>query len=454
MKKIVFLIMGLVLFSCDPTDITDGSENNPGSETEKRKPIVTTLYVTTITSTSALCWGEASSAQDDKTTMIGFCWNTSENPTTSNSKTAWNGYNNRFSEYLTGLKPNTVYYVRAYATNSAGTGYGENKSFKTLDVSTPSVSTGDITDITATTATVSGDVTADGGASITERGICWSTSEDPTISDFKTTSGTGKGSFTGHLTDLTPYTGYYVRAYATNSKGTAYGYTRHFYTKKETFTDQRDGYVYKLVTIGDQVWMDENLKYLPEVIGPDVGANNKAYYYVYDYYGSNVSAAKATANYQTYGVLYNWTAAMAGASSSSANPSGVQGACPTGWHLPSDAEWKQLEKYLGMTDAEANATYYRGTNEGGKLKETGTEHWYSPNEGATGSSGFIALPGGCRHSGKEFSVIRRDGNWWSSTAPNKFNAWNRTLYYHLSGVDRIVSDKEYGLSVRCLRNSD
>lgn len=84
--------MGLVLFSCDHTDITDGSENNPGSETEKTKPYVTTLYVTTITSTSALCWGEASSNESDRTTTIGVCWNTSENPTTSNSKLSWNGY--------------------------------------------------------------------------------------------------------------------------------------------------------------------------------------------------------------------------------------------------------------------------------------------------------------------------------------------------------------------------
>jgi uncharacterized protein (TIGR02145 family) len=88
--------------------------------------------------------------------------------------------------------------------------------------------------------------------------------------------------------------------------------------------------------------MAENLKYLPSVVGPGTGSNSEAYCYVYGYDGTSISAAKATENYATYGVLYNWTAAMNGAESSDANPSGVQGICPDGWHLPSDAEWKQL----------------------------------------------------------------------------------------------------------------
>ena len=115
---------------------------------------------------------------------------------------------------------------------------------------------------------------------------------------------------------------------------------------------------------------------------------------MYDYDGINVAEAKSTADYRTYGVLYNWSAAMNGAATSNTTPSDVQGVCPSGWHLPSDAEWKQLEMYLGMTRQQADEYGWRGTDEGGKMKHPGTEYWGSPNTGATNSSGFTALPGG------------------------------------------------------------
>lgn len=451
-KNILLLAMGLLLLSCDSNDITGGSDIYPEPETEKTKPYVTTLNVTTITSTSALCLGEASSNESDRTTTIGVCWNTSENPTTSNSKLSWKGYNNRFSFKLSGLQPNTMYYVRAYATNSAGTGYGKNVTFKTLDVSTPSVSTDDIIDITSTTATVSGTITEDGGASITERGICWSYSLEPTILDSKVTSGSGTGSFTATLTGLHPGTKYHARAYATNSKGTAYGNDRSFSTERETFTDQRDGNVYTLKQIGsNQVWMVENLAYLPSVVGPATQSEKTAYYYVYNYHGTDVAKAKATDYYKTYGVLYNWTAAMT--------------ACPNGFHLPSDEEWKQMEMHLDMSQSEANKGGLRGTNQGGKLKETGTYHWKNPNEGATNSSGFTALPGG--YNLGSFYGIGDWGVWWSSTVSNVFNdcAWGRSLSSTYGGIYRGMSYviyqgkdlyygylKEYGYSVRCVRD--
>jgi uncharacterized protein (TIGR02145 family) len=165
-----------------------------------------------------------------------------------------------------------------------------------------------------------------------------------------------------------------------------------------TMTDARDGKTYNTVTIGNQEWMAENLAYLPSVnMGADGSDDNTAgkYYYVYGYDGTNVTDAKATDNYTTYGVLYNWNAAMDGASTSSANPSGVQGVCPTSWHLPSDVEWTVLTDLLG---GESVA--------GGKLKETGTTHWNSPNTGATNSG----LPGGLRSgSGGYFNGI---GDWF------------------------------------------
>jgi|LSQX01.2.fsa_nt_gb uncharacterized protein (TIGR02145 family) len=310
----------------------------------------------------------------------------------------------------------------------------------------PVLSTTAVTDITQATATCGGNITSDGGATVTARGVCWSTGQTPTISDNKTTDGTGAGEFSSILSGLSPNTTYYVRAYATNSSGTGYGSAMSFTTQEGssggTFTDTRDGKVYQTVVIGTQEWMAENLAYLPSVVSPGTGSNTTSYYYVYGYDGASVSAAKSTANYTTYGVLYNWPAAMNSSASSSANPSGVQGVCPTGWHLPSDAEWTELTDYLG---GESVA--------GGKLKETGTTHWASPNTGATNETGFTALPGGSRSSiGGSFGSNGDRGGWWSATEDAATFAWSRRMYGSNSGVSRYFSSKELGFSVRCVRD--
>ena len=143
---------------------------------------------------------------------------------------------------------------------------------------------------------------------------------------------------------------------------------------------------------------------------------------------------------------------MNGAESSDANPSGVQGICPDGWHLPSDAEWKQLEMYLGMSETDVNSTGWRGTVEGGKLKEAGTTHWADPNAGANNESGFTALPGGRRDYGGSFYIIRYHGYWWSSTEYGTNFAWRRYLRYDYSYVNRDYNFKSMGFSVRCLRD--
>ena len=210
-----------------------------------------------------------------------------------------------------------------------------------------------------------------------------------------------------------------------------------------TFTDSRDGNEYNWVQIGNQVWMAENLAYLPSVNMVADGSEDAAgsYYYVYGYDGTNVTDAKATANYTTYGVLYNWTAAMDGETSSTTNPSGIQGVCPTGWHLPSDAEWTELTDYLGGTSIA-----------GCKLKETGTTHWDSPNTGATNETGFTALPGGYRYNNGPFVNIGRNGYWWSASEYSAASAWSRYMGYVNSNVDRGSSNEGLGFSVRCVRD--
>jgi len=193
-----------------------------------------------------------------------------------------------------------------------------------------------------------------------------------------------------------------------------------------TFTDPRDGTVYKSVTIGNQTWMAENLKYLPEVVGPATGSPTSPCYYVFGYDGTGVAEAKATSNYNTYGVLYNWTAALS--------------ACPSGWHLPDDAEWTQLATFLGESDA------------GGKLKEKGTIHWSDPNFAATNETGFTALPGGYCFSGSSFTDMGIAGYWWSATEANSSGAWYRGMGNSYSELIRISNFKELGFSVRCVKD--
>jgi len=206
-------------------------------------------------------------------------------------------------------------------------------------------------------------------------------------------------------------------------------------------TDSRDGTVYKTVTIGNQVWMAENLKYLPSVSGPQTGSQTEPHYYVYAYNGTNVAEAKATSNYKTYGVLYNWSAAMARSKSSKANPSRIQGVCPKGWHVPSDAEWNQLTDYLGGLNTA-----------GGKLKHNGTTNWSSPNTGATNESAFTALPSGLRTSSGIFNYIGKYGYWWSTTEGSANNVLDRSMRYDLGNVSSSNVGKEPGYSVRCLKD--
>jgi len=192
-----------------------------------------------------------------------------------------------------------------------------------------------------------------------------------------------------------------------------------------SFIDRRDGTEYGFVKIGNQFWMAENLKYLPSVVGSSTGSNTVPYYYVYGYNGTDINAAKATSNYETYGVLYNWPAAMA--------------ACPTGWHLPSDDEWNELTNYLGG-------------NAGGKLKEVGTTHWNSPNTGATNETGFTALPGGFRIYSGIFDDVGSIGYWWSATEYETYYAWYRDMRYNDSSVLSFGNTEELGLSVRCVKD--
>ena len=238
-------------FSVEVKDLKEGTryyyqyEYDNGYEKEKSKkenvatyamPVVVTKDVTNITTTSATLNGSVTSYDtENKITAKGFCWGTEPELTIEGTHTNDGSDTGTYSYNLTNLTENTTYYVRAYATTKLGTAYGEEKSFKTVEVTLPTVTTKDVTNITTNSASCGGNVTDDGNGTVTARGICWSEVQNPTINNIyseETNNGTGTGSFTSQLTNLKDNTTYYVRSYATNEKGTAYGEEKSFKTRK------------------------------------------------------------------------------------------------------------------------------------------------------------------------------------------------------------------------------
>jgi hypothetical protein len=216
------VLLALINFSCQKAD-----------NTVNIIATLTTAPATSITSAMATSGGNITDDGGAPVTARGVCWGTSSNPDITGSHTTDGTGNGAFASSITGLTATTTYYVRAYATNSEGTAYGNQVSFTTTNnpAALPTVTTTVLSSITTTTAAGGGNVTADGGATITARGVCWSTTANPTTAlTTKTTDGTGVGIFTSALTGLTAGTTYHVRAYATNSVGTAYGADETFTT--------------------------------------------------------------------------------------------------------------------------------------------------------------------------------------------------------------------------------
>jgi uncharacterized protein (TIGR02145 family) len=292
-----------------------------------------------------------------------------------------------------------------------------------------------IGNISTSSATTGGNITSDGGTTITQRGVCWSTSQNPTTADNYTVNGSGTGNFTSNLSGLSGGTTYYVRAYAINSAGTSYGNTQSFTATSSSgiqygngVTD-REGNSYQTVIIGNQEWMAENLKttkYNDGTAIPNVTDNNQWSNLIT---GAWCNHDNSSSNGATYGKLYNWYAVN------------TNKLCPTGWHVPSDAEWTILTDYLA-------ANGHSGT-EGKALKAT--SGWDSNGNG-TDDYGWNGLPGGYRHYFGYFYNVGGIGSWWSSSEYSASNAWSRGLNYDYDDVYSYSRVKNYGFSVRCLRD--
>ncbi len=204
-------------------------------EEEPTLPVVTTGEISDITSTSAFITGEVVANGGKEVTDRGFVWSTDPNPQITGFNAALGTGTGTIETEITELQPGTTYYVRAYAINEIGIAFGEEKSFST-SITLATLTTTPITNITSSAANSGGEITFNGGSPVTARGICWALSPNPTIANTKTENGTGNGAFASNLTNLLAGQEYYVRAYATNAAGTAYGNQVQFTTNSVQVT--------------------------------------------------------------------------------------------------------------------------------------------------------------------------------------------------------------------------
>jgi len=465
--------------------------------TQGQVPTATTQTATGVTSTTAILHGIINpnylstivTFEYGITTGYGQTIPATQSPATGNSNT-------NVTAELSGLLPGTTYHFRIKTINSLGTTYGSDFSFTTLG-QVPTATTQPATGVTSTTAILHGVINPNYLSTIVTFEYGTTTNYGQTITTTQSPiTGNSNTNVTAELSGLLPETIYHFRIETINSLGTTYGSDFSFTTLPPTITDI-DGNVYNITAIGTQVWMKENLKVTKYCNGDLIGTTAPAtssftgeaeFQWSYNEaitefsnslaplisggagnlsfdqmvkagiikqskrisyenqisalgipYNSNMTASEVSNTCdsisasipEVYGRLYTWYAIV-----------DIRNVCPTGWHIPTDTEWATLISYLGG-DASA----------GGKLKESGSLHWNSPNTGATNESGFNALPAGWRKifGGDSFMEFGIYGYWWSSTEVNPTNALYRAIHYDSGAILRNNFDKRSGFSVRCLK---
>jgi uncharacterized protein (TIGR02145 family) len=295
------------------------------------------------------------------------------------------------------------------------------------------ITTNPVIQIKINTAQCGGEIINADGANIQERGVCWSTSPDPTTAGSRTSDETGEGSFISLIDNLAPNTKYYARAYFRINAIPYYGEEVSFTTKRSNAISDIDGNYYNIVTIGDQVWMANNLNTTRYASGDYLMNGTGAGEIPYGVYAPMWFAYNDVISYvETYGRLYTGYAVI-----------GNQNICPAGWHVPNNDEWMELIDHLGGLSVA-----------GGALKEAGFDHWISPNVGATNSSGFTALPHGIRRQTLgTFAMLGRTGSFWTSTEYGSDAAYAKILNTANESVEETTNMKIIGHGVRCVKDA-
>lgn len=311
----------------------------------------------------------------------------------------------------------------------------------------PTLTTTELSNFTYNSATCKGIITSDGGATITDRGICWGLNPNPTIDDIKTTDSTGgTGSFTVNITGLRNNATFFARTYATNSEGTNYGQEISFtlwLNVADNAAIDVDNNSYSSVKIGNQVWLSENLVATHYRNGDPIQNLTMLHdeQWVTATTGAYCDYNDLSENAGLYGHLYNWY---------TVNDS--RNVCPTGWHIPTKDDWQTLIDYLGGTDVAAFQLKDNGSN--GNL-------WTESNFISNYASGFSALPAGIRTSNlnnptkSNYLTLGSDGVFWAKEAYGDFNP-HLAYYAHINSTGWAVVDynanKIAGLSIRCIKD--
>jgi uncharacterized protein (TIGR02145 family) len=450
MKKTFLFFASLILFSCSNNE--EEENNTPNASI----PVLTTNAISNINLVSASSGGNITTDGGANITARGVIWSTLPNPTISLITKTTDGVGiGIFTSNITSLTPNTTYYVRAYATNSAGTAYGNEISFITTSIQLPVLTTTTISNITLSTASSGGNITSDGGGAITARGVVWSTALNPTVAlSTKTTDGLGTVAFTSNITGLTANTQYYVRAYATNSAGTAYGNEVSFTTLTPNYAAMYPtGTVYcnNVVTavvdvtnpITGKTWMDRNLGSRPETYSYSTSGALDTNSHLYQWgrradghqcRNSVITTSLSTTNQPSHAnfIIYNqwglsdyygnrdWLSTQNGNLWQGVN--GVNNPCPVGYRLP--------------TETELN-------NE--RLS------WGSQNQNSYGAQIWINMTKGGSRGGATGSISTQTtmAYYWTSTVSGIYSrALGLTSQYAVM-YDGYRAD---GGSVRCIKN--
>jgi len=401
-------------------------------ENKKALATISTSAATSITASSAVVGGSILNTGGSSITQSGICYAMNNNPTLSDSiKTGGGVTTGAFNVTISNLNANSSYYYRAYAINSTGTALGVVDSFKTSP-GVPTLTTTEISNNKALTATSGGVIVNNGGATITAQGVCWATTANPTTANFKTTDTSTGNSFASAIGGLSLNVTYYVRSYATNSYGTGYGNQISFTVSSSGTVTDIDGITYGTITIGTQTWTTSNLRVRHYRNGDPI---------VDGFTGFNLDTTFATGAYtfpngdttltSAYGLYYNYGAVT--------DPRNI---APVGWHVPTDNDWYTLEFYEGMTAADTSKT----SNDFGLRGTIGGKMLVGGSSGLNLQLAGYYLP----HSGYvKFNVY---GVYLSSSAPAGVEA-NYFRGFNVSGPGPIYrAYSQYIASVRLVKD--